>query len=121
MTVRLWHAIGSPAEAVLGWRRRLDEHQITQPFKQAHREVYVLTDAELQTHTYSNRFAAHVLRQHQFAALCQSRGWRYRLMGAFDSHNTPTIDLPRHGFARSSGLSNRRMTSYPRQESTCEF
>jgi hypothetical protein len=97
-TVRLWHPISSPAEAVLAWRRWLDEHQVTQPFKQAHREVYILTDAERQTHTYSNRFAAHVLRQHQFAALCQSRGWKYRLMGGFDSHNTPTIELPRQGF-----------------------
>lgn len=96
--VRLWHPISSPGDVVLEWRRRLDEHQVTQPFKQAHREVYVLTDTELQTHTYSNRFAAHVLRQHQFAALCQSRGWKYRLMGGFDSHNTPTIELPRHGF-----------------------
>lgn len=96
--VRLWHPISSPADAVLGWRRWLDKHQVTQPFKQAHREVYLLTDAERQTLTYSNRFAAHVVRQHQFAALCQSRGWKFRLMGAFDSHNTPTLELPRHGF-----------------------
>ena len=96
MIVRLWHPINSPADVVLGWRRWLDENQVTQPFKQAHREIYILTDAELQTSTYSNRFAAHVLRQHQFAALCLSRGWKYRLMGAFDSHNTPTIELPRH-------------------------
>jgi hypothetical protein len=67
---------------------------VTQPFKQAHREVYVLTDAERQTKTYSNRFAAHILRQHQLAALCQSRGWDYRLQGQFDSHNVPTLQLP---------------------------
>src|SRR5262249_23031592 len=60
----------------------------------AHREVYVLTDAELETRTYSNRFAAHILRQHQFAALCHQRGWRYSLQGAWDSHNTPTLLLP---------------------------
>ena len=35
--------------------------------------------------TYSNRFAAHVLRQHQIAALAATRGWRYRLQGGFDS------------------------------------
>ena len=45
-----------------------------QPFKQAHREVYLLTDAERNTRTYSNRFAAHIIRQHQFNALCAARG-----------------------------------------------
>jgi hypothetical protein len=64
-----------------------------QPFKQAHREIYVLTDAERQTEFYSNRFAAHILRQHQFKALCDQRGWRFHLMGQWDSHNTPTRPL----------------------------
>ena len=32
--------------AVASWRRRLEELGITQPFKQAHREVYLLTEAE---------------------------------------------------------------------------
>ena len=95
--VRLWHPIDSKTDTVVAWRRRLEKLRITQPFKQVHRELYVLTDAERQTHSYSNRFAAHILRQHQFAALCQARGWQYRLIGDFDSHNTPTLDLPRHG------------------------
>ncbi len=93
--IRLWHPIGSSADEVLAWRRWLESNQITQPFKQAHREIYVLTDAERQTRTYSNRFAAHILRQHQFQALCHERGWVFRLMGNFDSHNTPTRTLPR--------------------------
>lgn len=93
--VALWHPLGATAEAVRAWRAWLSTHEVTQPFKQAHREIYVLTDAELRTGTYSNRFAAHVLRQHQFAALCRERGWRYRLQGAFDSHNTPSLPLPR--------------------------
>jgi hypothetical protein len=92
--VRLWHPITSTTEQVHAWRIWLERNQIVQPFKQAHREIYVLTDAERATSTYSNRFAAHILRQHQFNALCQQRGWVYRLQGAFDSHNTPTLDLP---------------------------
>lgn len=94
--VRLWHPIRSTVQQVLAWRAWLERHQVTQPFKQAHREIYVLTDAETQTASYSNRFAAHILRQHQFAALAQARGWTYRLQGAFDSHNTPTLRLPQH-------------------------
>jgi hypothetical protein len=92
--VRLWHPIGRSVEEVRRWRRFVSEHEITQPFKQAHREIYLLTEAENATRTYSNRFAGHVLRQHQFAALCRERGWKYTLQGQWDSFNTPTRSLP---------------------------
>jgi Domain of unknown function (DUF4132) len=93
--VTLWHPIHSTPATVLAWRTWLETHQIAQPFKQAHREVYLLTDAELATRTYSNRFAAHILRQHQFAALAQQTGWRYHLQGLhFDGHNIPIRELP---------------------------
>lgn len=94
--VRIWHPLGVDPEVVLAWRRGLEEAEIVQPFKQAHRELYIITDAEVSTATYSNRFAAHILRQHQFAALCRERGWAYRLMGNFDSQNTPTRHLPQY-------------------------
>ncbi len=92
--VRLWHLIGFPVEAVAAWRRWLENNQICQPFKQAHREIYVLTDAELETATYSNRFAAHIIGQHKFAALATQRGWKYSFMGGFDFQSTPTLELP---------------------------
>ena len=92
--VRLWHPIGVGVEEVRAWRVFLEEREILQPFKQAHREVYLLTDAERETRTYSNRFAGHVLRQHQMAALCRERGWEYTLQGAWDSANEPTLGLP---------------------------
>ena len=95
-SVELWHPLQSDPQTVLSWRCWLEDHHITQPFKQAHREVYILTPAEEQTDTYSNRFAAHVIRQHQFASLCRERGWQYRLMGSgFDGHNVPTLEVPR--------------------------
>lgn len=43
--------------------------------KQAFREVYLLTPAEEETRDYSNRFAAHILRQQQALALMKARGW----------------------------------------------
>lgn len=96
--VRLWHPLGADVRTVLAWRKWLQERQITQPFKQAHREVYVLTDAERQTETYSNRFAAHILSQHTLNALCRERGWGNRLQGQFDSGGvTPTLNLPECG------------------------
>ena len=96
-TARLWHPVFSDVNTILHWRCWLEDRGICQPFKQAHREVYLLTDAERQTRIYSNRFAAHILRQHPFAALCEQRGWEYRVMGQWDSHNTPTLELPQFG------------------------
>ena len=93
-TARLWHPLSSDAQTILHWRCWLEDRGIRQPFPQAHREVYLITDAERQTANHSNRFARHVLRQHVFAALCESRGWTFRLMGQWDSHNTPVKPLP---------------------------
>ncbi len=95
--VMVWHPMFTSAGDVLAWREWLERNQVTQPFKQAHREVYILTDAERTTNVYSNRFAAHIIRQHQFAALCQQRGWRYSLQGEWDSANTPRLELPEWG------------------------
>ena len=95
--VRLWHPVEAEPDDVGAWRRFLEEHEITQPFKQAHREVYVLTAAERETDVYSNRFAAHILRQHQMAALARERGWRYALQGGWDSGDAKaTLELPEH-------------------------
>ncbi|HWW84656.1 MAG TPA: DUF4132 domain-containing protein [Vicinamibacterales bacterium] len=96
--VELWHPIGRPLDDVLAWRAWLDRHEVRQPFKQAHREVYLLTDAERRTATYSNRFAAHVLRQHQFNALCAARGWKNKLRLMVDDSFPPaTRELPNWG------------------------
>jgi hypothetical protein len=97
--IELWHPIGRPIEDVLSWRRWIEAHEIRQPFKQAHREVYLLTDAERETETYSNRFAAHVLRQHQYNALCAARGWKSKLRMMVDDTFPPTFrELPQWGF-----------------------
>jgi hypothetical protein len=97
-SVALWHPIASSLEEVIGWQEWLEEHGVRQPFKQAHREVYVLTDAERQTGVYSNRFAAHVLRQHQYHALCAVRAWKDPLRLMVDSAYPPTARvLPQWG------------------------
>lgn len=82
--ISLWHPIGKQADSVLRWRNRLAELGIAQPFRQVHREVYLLTDAERRTATYSNRFAAHIIRQSQFRTLAGRRGWQTKLLGAWD-------------------------------------
>jgi hypothetical protein len=97
-TVQLWHPIGKNTEEVVAWRSWLDTQRIQQPFKQAHREIYVLTDAERNTRVYSNRYAAHVLKQHQFNALCALRGWKNQLRLLVDAEYPPaTLHLPQWG------------------------
>src|SRR5581483_3203890 len=50
------------------------------------------------TGTYSNRFAAHLLRQHQFHALAAARGWRDRLRLMVDGAYPPAYrELPAWG------------------------
>jgi hypothetical protein len=90
-TVRLWHPLASDSAEVQRWRERIFAAKIRQPFRQAFREFYQVTDGERETKMYSNRFAKVLMRQHQFASLCRARGWDYRLMGAnFDGSNVPT-------------------------------
>jgi hypothetical protein len=87
--VSLWHSINRPMADVLAWRDQLEKREVIQPFKQAHREVYILTEAERRTGSYSNRFAAHILRQHQFNALCAARGWKNKLRLMVDDTYPP--------------------------------
>jgi hypothetical protein len=93
-TIALWHPASRPADEVLAWRQALEALQITQPLKQAHREVYLLTDAERRTRTYSNRFAAHVVRNHTTLAVSQVRKWK---MGMYGGASSPSVALPHFG------------------------
>jgi hypothetical protein len=96
--VGLWHPVGRSDDEVLAWREWLERHGIRQPFRQAYREVYAMTADEEAASTYSNRFAGHVLRQHQFHALITRRGWRDRLRMARDDAYAPaTRELPEWG------------------------
>lgn len=86
--VSLWHPLDSSVEEVIEWRDFIISKEIRQPFKQAFREIYLLTDAEIKTKNYSNRFAAHIIKQHQFSSLGAIRGWSYQLMGCMDGMST---------------------------------
>lgn len=109
-TVRLWHPIGKHGAEIAAWREWLEAHQIQQPFKQAHREIYALTEAEQQTSTYSSRFAGHVLKQHQFHALCSARGWKNQLRRMVEGEfPAPTLHLSQWGLRaefRAEGVGN---------------
>ena len=83
-TVRLWHPARAGTAKVQAWRDRLVRDQLAQPFKQAFREVYLLTPAERETRLYSNRFAAHILHYRQVYALMKTRSWAANYLGPHD-------------------------------------
>lgn len=97
-TVSLWHPVTSSTNEVKEWREFLLEGQIQQPFKQAYREIYLLTDAEVNTRTYSNRMASHILKQHQYVTLAKGRNWKASLIGAWDGgyENTAHLLMPEY-------------------------
>ncbi|WP_283564540.1 DUF4132 domain-containing protein [Hymenobacter sp. H14-R3] len=100
--LQLWHPVLVPAAEVLAWRKLLEAQQLRQPIKQAFREVYLLTPPEERTRTYSNRMAAHVLKQQQFNALAKLRGWRYqalKVQSAGHDAEAARLPLPAHGLA----------------------
>src|SRR5205085_1514278 len=73
---------------MLAYHKQLETLQITPHPKQAYHEIYLLTDAERNTRTYSNRFAAHLIKQHQSNALASARGWKSKLRLMVDDEYT---------------------------------
>ncbi|GII34298.1 DUF4132 domain-containing protein [Planotetraspora mira] len=82
--VRLWHPARASLAEVTAWREMVTERRLRQPFKQAFREVYLLTPAEEQTRAYSNRFAAHIVDYQKLYALFKQRGWEAGFLGPWD-------------------------------------
>lgn len=60
------------------WQRAIMHRRIVQPIKQAFRELYVLTPAEQQTATYSQRFDGHHVNGAVALRLLVGRNWRIR-------------------------------------------
>jgi hypothetical protein len=86
--IRLWHPLAASVEEIQAWRDLLTERELRQPFKQAFREVYLLTPAEQETSDYSNRFAGHVVHYRQLYALMKGLGWGSKMLGPWDSGDT---------------------------------
>jgi len=92
-TISLWHPATQAVEEIKNWREFLMLNKIQQPIKQAFREVYLLTEAEIRTRTYSNRMAAHILKQHQYVTLAKGRNWTCRLIGSWDGGDQDIAEL----------------------------
>ncbi len=97
--IRLWHpALAGSVKAVVDWRNRLFDRQIVQPFKQAFREVYLLTPAEEVTFDHSNRFAGHRLQGNTLYSLGKTRSW----IMSYDQ--APLRKLPEAGIVAELGI-----------------
>ncbi|MCJ8206762.1 DUF4132 domain-containing protein [Pseudomonas sp. RGM2987] len=57
------------------WQKEVVSQRRVQPFKQAFRELYLLTPAERDTRLWSNRFVGHRLKGKIAARLLQVRNW----------------------------------------------
>ncbi|MFC7479840.1 DUF4132 domain-containing protein [Luedemannella flava] len=66
------------------WQAEVVRRRLTQPVKQAFRELYVLTPAEREAVDVSARFAGHVVNGKVAAQLLGGRGWS--VLGQDDDH-----------------------------------
>ena len=114
--VRLWHPLTERVDAVMAWRERLKACEIRQPFAQAWRANYVVTDAERETRTYSNRFAGHILHQPPLIAILRKRGWIAASRVAYDEKSDAKPNrllLPAFGVAAEFWFSGVGAPSEP--------
>jgi len=117
-SVRLWHPLTERAGAVTAWRERLKASEIRQPFAQAWRASYVVTDAERETRTYSNRFAGHILHQPPLIAILRKRGWVAASRVAYDERSDAKPNrllLPAFGVAAEFWFSGVGAPSTPEE------
>jgi hypothetical protein len=57
------------------WQREIVHRRIVQPFKQAFRELYLITPAERETRIFSNRFAGLILESRVAGSVFHVRAW----------------------------------------------
>jgi hypothetical protein len=81
---RLWHPASARPDEVLAWRDLLLAWQLPQPVRQAFREVYAPTTADLHARDYTTRLAGHVFRQKEARTLLKGRGWTAVPASAWD-------------------------------------
>ncbi len=86
------------------WQKVVVKQRIVQPFKQAFRELYVVTPAETETKNYSRRFVGHVIDGAIASRLLQSRRWSQANGDVVEVYKR----FPAHGFYAEIGLPDSR-------------
>lgn len=113
--VELWHPLDSTLSEVEAWRAWLFAHRVTQPFKQAHREVYEPSgNGTALDACFIQEVPARVLKQHQFAALCKQKSWSCKLQGTWEVGPMPRREFASFGTSAMFGvhaLSDKALTT----------
>lgn len=74
--LRIAHPVDFVADGSwVSWQERMFADERRQPFKQAFRELYVLTEGESKAGPFSRRYDGHQLQPRQALALLGTRGW----------------------------------------------
>ncbi len=83
---RICHPLDLLKEDILSdWQKRVIGKQVTQPFKQIFREIYIKTAAEIETFDHSRRFIGFEVASHVAAGIFANRGWDMN----FNQENIP--------------------------------
>jgi len=107
------------------WQQAIVQAQRVQPFKQAFRELYLLTAAEETTGDHSNRFAGHTVNTAIAYRLLQSRGWSFVSSDVAEVYKRfPAEKLlvewefpeARHFFSEEEQLPSDKLVFYRRHE-----
>jgi hypothetical protein len=89
----------------VSWQERLFVGERRQPFKQAFRELYVLTDEECKAGPISQRYDGHQLQPRQALALLGTRGW----LTSRETGEAARV-FHRHGLVARVGFQNGFLT-----------
>lgn len=104
--LRIAHPVDFIADGSwVSWQERLFAAGRRQPFKQAFRELYVLTEEEGKAGPFSQRYDGHQLQPRQALALLRARGW-------VTSHETGEAArvFHRHNLVARVGFANGFLT-----------
>ena len=82
-SVQLWHPIASKSEEVAQWQSYILENEISQPFKQAFREIYRLPEDNKEQKQVDD-FAGHMLFPNVLHAVATGKKWKQIRGGAWD-------------------------------------
>jgi len=88
------------ADTLSDWQKYLFAQQITQPFKQVFRELYIITPAERETETSSNRYAGCPVDSRKTGALLGNRGW----ICPGEGENEARKEFPQAGLVACIGI-----------------
>ena len=91
-SVEPWRPLTADVDASRTWHEWLERREVVEPFEQVpSREIFVLAARRRARRAATpDRFATHVVEQHQFAALCRARSSRYQLRAGLDDADAPT-------------------------------